>query len=391
MKALILVLTAALAAVQVVAQDTQWTTPFGGEVTVGDTIEVKGAGSASGGAVAILCRDLGNNCVIEGEVYAAGYAGFALSFDQQKGSFLSAYSGNGGLEVWKHEGNGRTSLSAPSVPWPRNDWQQFRLVRQANGWTISIGNNQGSVVIPTEITGQRFGLIGFFGTPAKLRTLKIGIAGSLPPLASSSAATPPGQAPAVPSPTVPNPLPAQTPGSAVASSVVPSPAPREQPVRPRRMAASTTSSAGTVNLQKLKPEDWVRGLPDQAQAKYFEIRVSLRGNERIEALRSWVSQWASSLRDPNRAFVEFDYIRSAIENREPLLCEKTNVSSRSDRVHQEAAMRLRLSVLDSLDNIVRSIRTRGLKDYEILKMIGEWTDAIAKERSDLVEKLSGRR
>lgn len=154
----------------------------------------------------------------------------------------------------------------------------------------------------------------------------------------------------------------------------------------RRVAPPTQSSA--TDIRKLEPEDWVRGLPVEAQSKYFEIRAALRGNERIQAFQHWISLWRKFLRDPNLALVELDFIKSNIDNRNPSLYEKIHKSNKLSWRKHEAAIRLRLTVLDSMDNMLRALHVRVPKHPELLRMIGEYTDLIARERTQLVEALA---
>jgi pSer/pThr/pTyr-binding forkhead associated (FHA) protein len=223
----------------------------------------------------------------------------------------------------------------------------------------------------------------------------------VPPSIASAPAAPPTTSlpPAPPPPPVAVPGSQSVPGAALvpgaafvpgsASTAMPPQAPRSSSP-PQRMV---TQPAAVVNtdIRSLKAEDWVRGLPSQAQAKYFEIRVSLRGNERIEAFRAWIGLWRRALRDPNLALVELDYIKLNIDNKNPsLYLIRISRNDRSRWQAHEASVRLRLTILSSMDNLLRALRVRVPKHPELLTMIGEYTDLIADENGKLVDSLTWR-
>lgn len=162
--------------------------------------------------------------------------------------------------------------------------------------------------------------------------------------------------------------------------------------------AYTQPSSASAEMRALKPADWVRGLPAQAQTKYFEIQTSLRGNERMHALRFWMSLWNRQLRDPYLTLVELDYLNLSLKNRSPVLYREivykgyanlTRVVVRPPDYTNAGAWKqeflLRVSALDSLDNMLRSIRVRSANHPALSEMIGEFTDKIAKDRTDLMQ------
>ncbi|MFZ2640398.1 MAG: hypothetical protein WA117_05360 [Verrucomicrobiia bacterium] len=162
--------------------------------------------------------------------------------------------------------------------------------------------------------------------------------------------------------------------------------------------ASTQPSSVSAGIRALKPADWVRGLPVQAQTKYFEIQTSLRRDERIHALRFWMSLWNRQLRDPYLTLVELDFLNLNLKNRSPVLYSEifykgdprfTRVFVRPPDYNNKGAWKqeflLRVSALDSLDNMLRSIRVRSASHPALSEMIGEFTDKIAKDRTDLMQ------
>jgi hypothetical protein len=141
---------------------------------------------------------------------------------------------------------------------------------------------------------------------------------------------------------------------------------------------------GYLDIRQLKPEDWVQGLPEQAQTRYFEIRESLRGDERVNAFRSWMAQWKQYLRDPNLTLLELDYIKLNIDNRSASIYEPGFFKFKGSGTPAKSQERqARISTLVSMDNLLRGIRARGVKYYELLKMIGECADEIANERAQV--------
>jgi hypothetical protein len=158
------------------------------------------------------------------------------------------------------------------------------------------------------------------------------------------------------------------------------------------------SSSVSEKPQNTKPEAWVCGLPVQAQAKYLEIRNSLRGNDRIQAIRSWMVLWNKHLRDPELSYVEFDYIDFNIKNRSPVLYVETNTKGQSNTIMAmvktpdyryagpwKKEFQQRLSTLDSMENMLRFIRLRSASHPGLQTMIGELTDRITSERTQLAE------
>ena len=145
-----------------------------------------------------------------------------------------------------------------------------------------------------------------------------------------------------------------------------------------------------------KPADWVRNLPVQAQAKYLEIRDSLRGDDRLQAMRSWMALWNKHLRDPELAHLEFDYIDLSIKNRSPVLYQEYGTNGQSDSDAAVMKMpynsevgawkrefQLRLSALDSLENMLRVIRVRSISNSEIAQMTGAFTGKVSAERTQV--------
>lgn len=171
--------------------------------------------------------------------------------------------------------------------------------------------------------------------------------------------------------------------------------PENQPVPPEPAAQT---SPVPEKPQQPGPEKWVRGLPTQAQAKFFEIRTSLRGNDRIQALRSWMALWNKQLRDPDLSYVEFDYIDFNIKNRSPVLYVEvitgnrpniiTSMVKAPDYLHAgpwKQEFQQRLSTLDSMENMLRFIRVRSASHPVLQTMTGEFTDRLTAERAQLAE------
>lgn len=168
-----------------------------------------------------------------------------------------------------------------------------------------------------------------------------------------------------------------------------------QPGSPAPVTNSTSSNASqpapaVVDIKQLKPADWVQGLPGAAQTRYLEIQGSLRGTERVDAIRFWLATWRRQLRDPNLTLVELDYIRKNVENRDSVVYAATNVVDTRQGASIESALRARLGVLDSLESMMRAMQARGIKQPALFEIIGECREKISKERADIVVRLTQR-
>jgi Inner membrane component of T3SS, cytoplasmic domain len=131
-------------------------------------------------------------------------------------------------------------------------------------------------------------------------------AGTKVPQVAMATATVPS-VPGVPTSSTPGaPGPEAVPG-ATAPPAVPAPAP------------AATPAAAEPDLEQLKPEDWVAGMPDQARSSYLLAQATQEGSAHIEALRHWLSLWSRNMRDPNLTLVELDYLKYVIKYRDPLI------------------------------------------------------------------------
>jgi hypothetical protein len=173
------------------------------------------------------------------------------------------------------------------------------------------------------------------------------------------------------------------------------PADNEPPASEESAFATSQPSAASAGLRQLKPTDWVGGLPEQGRARYVEWRISLRGSERVDAARAWMALWSKYLRDPNLALVELDYIDLNIKNRSPLLYTIVKRSNNTEMVlvrypafretgEWKREYQQRLSMLDSMDYMLRAMRVRGINHPGLLEMMGETTDKIIEERNKLM-------
>jgi hypothetical protein len=146
--------------------------------------------------------------------------------------------------------------------------------------------------------------------------------------------------------------------------------------------------ANTAAMQAVDPKknkdtqksDWILVLPEQARSRYSAMLSSLRGDERVSAVRSWMTQWKKYLRDPNLGFCELDYVKLNIDNRLPSLYITPIGSQRQGWIQD---FKKRKTLLDSMENELRAIRARDVRDPELLTAIGKLTDAIAEERRSL--------
>lgn len=200
--------------------------------------------------------------------------------------------------------------------------------------------------------------------------------------ASAAQPAPPGTL-QPPSPATAQPPPASPP---VTVTQPRAPAPATQPAPPNLAQPAVAA----VDIRQLKPTDWIQGLPESAQTQYLDIQASLRGDERVEAIRSWIAAWRRQLRDPNLTLVELDYINKFIENRDASVYGTATATNTRQDASVEAALRARLTALDSFEGMLRAMRVRGVRHAVLFEMIGECKDKIAKERAAVLERLSRR-
>ncbi len=161
---------------------------------------------------------------------------------------------------------------------------------------------------------------------------------------------------------------------------------------------SETKQSALPSTTQARPADWIQKLPVQAQGKYLQIRNSLRRDDRLQALRSWMALWNKHLRDPELAYVELDYIDFSIKNRSPVLYQEYGTNPQFDS--DVAAVRmpnnsevgawkrefqLRLSALDWVENMLRVIRIRAPSNPEIAQMTGTFTGKVSTERTQLMQ------
>jgi hypothetical protein len=178
--------------------------------------------------------------------------------------------------------------------------------------------------------------------------------------------------------------PASPPATALASASSAVPASAPAPSAPEAPAA-------TADLDQLKPEDWVRSLPPQAQSAYM-LSASQQGATRIEGVRHWLSLWSRHMKDPNLTLLELDYLKQMIEHRDPIL-DRALENARKDRdsmsknewgtVHQ--VITRKMSDLTSAGNKLMAMNVRSGKQVELAKRIGEHSNLAAKERSEMIE------
>ncbi|MCX6900479.1 MAG: hypothetical protein NT105_17505 [Verrucomicrobia bacterium] len=118
----------------------------------------------------------------------------------------------------------------------------------------------------------------------------------------------------------------------------------------------------------------------------------------MQAIRFWMALWNKHLRDPNLTLLELDYIDLNIKNRSPVLyyeaVTQRQINSGTAFVRQpnysntgtwKQEFQLRLSTLDTLDNMLRFIRVRSAGHPVLSEMTGEFTDRLATERAQLTQ------
>jgi len=88
--------------------------------------------------------------------------------------------------------------------------------------------------------------------------------------------------------------------------------------------------------------------------------------------------------------VELDYINKFIENRDASVYGTATATNTRQDASVEAALRARLTALDSFEGMLRAMRVRGVRHAVLFEMIGECKDKIAKERAAVLERLSRR-
>ncbi|MFZ2643535.1 MAG: hypothetical protein WA117_21265 [Verrucomicrobiia bacterium] len=74
------------------------------------------------------------------------------------------------------------------------------------------------------------------------------------------------------------------------------------------LMALVVSKAVAAESTTTAPEAWLTGLPANAVTNYKLARYGGRGKDLQLALRTWMSVWLNSLRDPARAMIQLDYV-----------------------------------------------------------------------------------
>lgn len=184
------------------------------------------------------------------------------------------------------------------------------------------------------------------------------------------------------------------------ASAVPEPArvPVEPPATPAPASApvvaavtSPQPSSAPVELDQLKPEDWVRSLPAPAQSAYL-VGSSQQGTARKESLRHWLSIWSKHLRDPDLTLLELDYINQTIQLRDASLNKALKEArEQRDRISQsewgniQRTITSKMSDLTSAGNKLMAMNLRSGKQPQLAKLIGESVNHVATERAEMQE------
>jgi hypothetical protein len=146
-----------------------------------------------------------------------------------------------------------------------------------------------------------------------------------------------------------------------------------------------------VELDDLKPEDWVRSLPAQAQSAYL-MGFNQQGTARVDSLRHWLSLWSKHLQDPNLTLLELDYINQMVQHRDPSI-NRALADARENRfrisqsewgtIHQSISRKM--TDLTSAGNKLTAMNLRSGKQLQLAKLIGEGVNLAAKERAEMYE------
>lgn len=99
------------------------------------------------------------------------------------------------------------------------------------------------------------------------------------------------------------------------------------------LMALVVSRATAAESTPTPPEAWLAGLPAKAVTDYKLARYGAHGKDLQLALRTWMSLWLNSLRDPGRAMVQLDYVG--------VICEDAAqfVSRTKDAVNRQGVTR----------------------------------------------------
>jgi len=208
------------------------------------------------------------------------------------------------------------------------------------------------------------------------------------PEAPATAELAPAPAPAMSEP-VPAPTPvASEPVTATAPATI-EPAPAPVPAAPT--VATPESSGASVELDQLKPEDWVRNLPAQAQSAYL-LGFNQRGTTRVDSLRHWLSLWSKHMLDPSLTLLELDYLKNLVQYRDPSL-DKALAEARKnrDRISQsewgsiQQAITCKMSDLTSAGNKLTAMNLRSGRQPKLAALIGETVNLVTNERAEMKE------
>jgi len=179
-----------------------------------------------------------------------------------------------------------------------------------------------------------------------------------------------------------------------APAPAPMPAPSEAAPAPAPSAAAVAapqSSSASVELGELKPEDWVRSLPAQAQMAYL-LGFNQQGTTRIDSLRHWLSLWGRHMQDPNLTLLEMDYIKHVIQYRDPSIDRILEEArrhgdhmSKSEWANIQLIVTRKMSDLNSAGNKLIAMNIRSGKQPALAKLIGEGINLATRERTDMNE------
>ncbi|MCX7824214.1 MAG: hypothetical protein N2689_01485 [Verrucomicrobiae bacterium] len=128
----------------------------------------------------------------------------------------------------------------------------------------------------------------------------------------------------------------------------------------------------------MKPEDYVAGLPPNAQAAFKSARDAWKTKRDLLAMRSWRGMWGNYLRDPNRALLEVDYARMLMETKGQFRTQAEEYSTRKGNLLEAKTL-------------LQSSRIRTARYPELTELVSQLENDINKQLADIESQQTGRR
>lgn len=130
--------------------------------------------------------------------------------------------------------------------------------------------------------------------------------------------------------------------------------------------------AAEENLAKLKPEDWVKDLPEKARTDFIQSRSETDDERRLMAMRSWMAVWRSKIKEPYGNLVDLDYVEKSLDSK------RISFQIGKQIAMERQELTAREGILANVSMLIRTAKPRVIQDEHLAATLGKHEKRLEK-------------